>query len=87
MQRHIAISLQLSVLRLAATALQLIDESGCTLQRISARQRVDGVEGIAPAPAPAPAKQQYIIAHRDPRGHTRMFVHSCRCLGVHLGGA
>lgn len=89
MQRHIAISLQLSALRLAASALQLIDESGCTLQRISARQRVDGVVGIAPAPAPAPApaKQQYIIAHRDPKGATRMFVHSCRCLGVRLGGA
>lgn len=38
-------------------------------------------------PCPCPAKQQYIIAHRDPRGATRMFVHSCRCLGVRLGGA
>lgn len=53
MQRHIAISLQLSALRLAASALQLIDESGCTLQRISARQRVDGVVVVAPVPAPA----------------------------------
>lgn len=41
-----------SALRLAASALQLIVESGCTLQRISARQRVDGVkELLLPLPA------------------------------------